>query len=328
MDLTSLSGVDFTVVDAIVGMEKAKSDEGGGQPVRMNAVVAGADVVAVDAVCARLMGMNPDDFEFLALAQAKGLGTGRLAEIRVVGQPVEEVARRFEKWPADWGEYGHYGMGNRIWLLKGPVVKGEMDGAVADPAAVYPTPGEDGWSAPVYFHDDRIDLDRYFGDPVNCAAYAYAEFDAPASQEAELWVGSDEGLRVWVNGEEAYRFEGTRKNRLPNDRVPVSIRKGRNTCLVEVRQTRGRYEFSLKICEPENDPRYDGNAVMGLYYYVPQKKAVSQQEIAAVDESGGGEWYEEVRVDVRATDQADRRRQRGADRGTEMREEAVGARSE
>ena len=268
---------------------------------RMNAVVAGADVVAVDAVCARLIGMNPDDFEFLALAQAKELGTSKLAEIRVVGQPVEEVARRFEKWPEAWG-YGHYGMGNRIWMLKGPIAKAELDGAAPDPATVYPTPGVEDWSAPVYFHDDKIDLDQYFGDPANCAAYAYAEFDAPASQEAELWVGSDEGLRVWINGKEAYQFKGTRQHHLPNGRVPVAIRKGRNTCLVEALQTRGRYEFSLKICEPEEDSRYDGNAVMGLYYYVPQKKAVGQQEMAAVDESSGGEWYEELRVDVTQPD--------------------------
>jgi uncharacterized protein (DUF362 family) len=302
VDLTSLSGVDFCVVDAIVAMERAKTDEDGGRPVRMNTIVAGADVVAVDAVCARLMGMNPDDIEHVTLGHAKGLGIGRLSDIRVVGQRIGEVARRFEKFPADWGssgEYAHYGQGNRIWLLKGPIPLKDREKACPDPNKLYPTPDQDGWCAPVYFHDDRIDLDRYYSDPTNCVAYAYAEFDAPETEEAHLWVGSDEGMQVWINGKRVYRFEGARRHRLPNERVPIPIRKGRNTCLVEATQTRGRYDFSLKVCEPETDPRYDGNTVFGLKYYVP-KTAVSQtKELAAVDERPRrGEWYEEHYVDL------------------------------
>ena len=302
VDLTSLSGVDFCVVDAVVAMERAKTDEDGGRPVRMNTIVAGADVVAVDAVCARLMGMNPDDIEYVTLGHAKGLGVGRLSDIRVVGQRIDEVARRFEKSPADWGssgEYAHYGQGNRIWLLKGPIPSKEKNKASPDPTELYPTPGRDDWSAPVYFHGDRIDLDRYYNDPTSCVVYAYAEFDAPKTEEAHLWVGSDEGMQVWINGKSVYRFEGARRHRLPNERVPIPIRKGRNTCLVEATQTRGRYDFSLKVCEPETDSRYDGNTVFGLKYYVPKTAASRTKELAAVDERPrSSEWYEEHTVDV------------------------------
>ena len=302
VDLTSLSGVDFTVVDAIIAMERGKSDDHGGRARRMNTIVAGADVVAVDAVSARLMGLNPYDIEYITLAHDKGLGVGRLSEIRVVGQGIEEVAQRFEKYPAEWDEQGHYGKGNRIWLLKGPIPLKGRGGVtpplLPDPAGLYPTPGQDGWSDPVYFHDDRIDVDRYYGDPVDCVAYAYAEFNAPSTQEAELWVGSDEGMQVWINGKNVYRFEGVRRHRLPNERVPISIRKGRNACLVEVAQTSGGYDFSLKVCEPEEDPRYDGSTVFGLTYYVPKTATSGVKELAALDERQRGEWYEEHSLDV------------------------------
>ena len=128
VDLTSPSGVDFVVVDVIVAMERAKTDEDGGRPVRMNTIIAGADIVAADAVCARLMGLNPDDIEYITLAHTKGLGIGRLSDIRIVGQRIEEVTRRFEKYPADWGstgEYGHYGQGNRIWAEEADSVEGQ-----------------------------------------------------------------------------------------------------------------------------------------------------------------------------------------------------------
>lgn len=300
-DLTAVAGVDFALVDAIICMEKARIEDDGGHPVRLNALVAGADLVAVDAVSARLMGMNPADMEFLTLAHRRGIGVGRLDEIRLVGQSLDEVGRRFEKYPHDWGESGHYGQGARLWLLKGPIPReDEESGLVVDPEASRPTPGQDGWTPPVYFHDDKIDLDQYFDDPANCSAYAYTEFESPITQDVHLWVGSDEGLQVWLNGELVYRFEGTRRHNLPTERVPVAIQQGRNTCLVRASQRRGRYDFSFKICEPEPDPRYDGNAVFGLRYLVPAPPpgVVVQEQLSSLAEGQRGQWWAEHSIDI------------------------------
>ena len=302
VDLAGMADVDYVVVDAIVGMEKARITFDGGKAVRLNTVVAGADIVSVDAVCARLMGMNHDDMEFLTLSQRRGMGVAKLADIRLVGLPLERAIRRFEKYPADWGqngEYGHYGQGNKTWLLKGPFAFGDLEAQALDPTQLPPPmAGEDGWSEPVYFYDDKIDLDRLFDDPVNSVTYAYAEIDAPRDQEAELWVGSDEGMRVWIDGELVYQFVGRRKHRLPNDRVPIRIRAGRSTCLVEATQKRGRYDFSLKICEPEEDPRYDGNTILGLAYSVPRKPTSQERELLVLASRERAQWYEDNTVDV------------------------------
>ena len=59
VDLNLLAGVDFSVVDAIIGMEKDKSF---GNPIRMNTIVAGRDVVAVDP--ASLRGASGGAFRF------------------------------------------------------------------------------------------------------------------------------------------------------------------------------------------------------------------------------------------------------------------------
>lgn len=275
VDLTSLSDVDFTVVDAIVGMERYKTDKWeDGKPVRMNTIIASSDVVAADAVSARLIGFNPDDIEYLTLAAYKGLGQCDLESIKVNGNPVEQVIRRFEKCPTDWGkwgEQGHYGQGCRTWILKGPFQIGEMEAvSLVDPKTVQPVPDQDGWSKPVYFHDDRIDLDIYYGDPVHCIVYAYTEFTGPTSQAAELWVGSGEDMKVWINGAEVYAYKGVRRHRLPNDREEVRVVEGTNTLLVQVKQTRGGFDFSVNLCEPESDQRYDGNRVFGLKFLVPE----------------------------------------------------------
>jgi len=289
VDLFTTAEVDFAVVDAIMCMERAKTDEFDGVPVRMNSIIASADVVAADAISAQLIGLNPLDFEYMTLAAYRGLGQCDLDQIKVKGSTVEQVARRFEKSVANrgqGGEMGHYGQGCRTWLLKGPFARAQEEEGkefieVANPQAL---PGQNGWSPAVYFHDDRIDLDKYYDDPFDCVVYAYAEFDAARAQEAELWVGSDEGLKVWINGESVYEHAGRRRHRLPNDRVSIGVREGRNKVMVRADQSRSRFDFSLNICEEESDPRYDGNRVLGLKFTVPAGVAPAAGKPAAQEQ--------------------------------------------
>ena len=281
-DLVAAAEPDFALVDAIMCMERAKTDKFGGHQVRMNAILASADVVAADAISAQLIGINPFDIEYLTLAAHRGLGQCDLDRIKVKGSSLEQLATRFEKTPGDWGR-GHYGQGNRTWMLKGPFERKQGEEGkefidVDDPQAL---PGQNGWSPVVYFHDNQIDLDKYYNDPFDCVVYAYAEFEAAKEQTAEMWVGSDEGLKIWINGEKAYEHEGRRRHQLPNDKEMVQIRAGKNTLLVRADQGRSRYDFSLNICEPEEDPRYNGVRVWGLKFTVP----VSDSPVAA----GGGE---------------------------------------
>jgi uncharacterized protein (DUF362 family) len=57
-------------------------------------ILAGADQVAVDAVAARLMGMDPLSIKFIRLAHDLGLGCGDPREITIVG----DVAAASENW--------------------------------------------------------------------------------------------------------------------------------------------------------------------------------------------------------------------------------------
>ena len=272
-DLVTAAGIDFALVDAIMCMERAKTDKFDGRPVRMNAIIASADVVAADAISSWLIGLNPFDIEYLTLATHRGVGQCDPAKIDVEGSSVEDLVVRFEKTPGAGrgGEMGHYGQGCRTWVLKGPFDRSQQteDEEFIDVENPQALPGQNDWSQAVYFHDDKIDLDKYYDDPFDCAVYAYAEFDALQGQKAELWVGSDEGMKVWINGEIVYEHVGRRRHRLPNDRPMVRVREGRNSVLVRADQGRSRYDFSLNICEVEKDPRYDGDRVWGLQFTLP-----------------------------------------------------------
>jgi len=55
-------------------------------PVAKNILLASDDCVAIDAVCAKLMGFEPMDHKFIRLAHELGLGIGRIGEIEMIGE--------------------------------------------------------------------------------------------------------------------------------------------------------------------------------------------------------------------------------------------------
>ena len=61
-----------------------------------NVVLAGTDQVAIDAVAASMMGFDPMSIGFIRMAHEEGLGTGRIEEIDIVGEDIEEVNWNFK----------------------------------------------------------------------------------------------------------------------------------------------------------------------------------------------------------------------------------------
>ena len=273
VDLSQIACIDYAVVDAIACLEREKTARRSGDVitnlVRMNTIVTGADPVAVDHVCTRLMGMNPDDIEHITLAERVGLGTNNSELIEIVGADIETAKQRFKKSPS---EEGRYGQSNRIWLIKGPYsidgISNPIDHAfIDDEAAQAPTAGIEGWSDPLYFIEDHINMEDFFNTTDDVMGYAFSFFDAPKDQTAELWIGCDEALKVYLNGQVVYSFDGVQAfNGYFTDRISVQIKSGENRLLVKTLQKYSDYTFTLNICESETDPEYDGNRVWGLKF--------------------------------------------------------------
>jgi uncharacterized protein (DUF362 family) len=93
IDLLSAVKPRLAVVDAIVCQEGVGPVFG--KPVEMNLVLAGKDLVAVDAVCAELIGYQPREVLLTVNAAARGLGVMDLDRIAIKGERLENVKRRF-----------------------------------------------------------------------------------------------------------------------------------------------------------------------------------------------------------------------------------------
>jgi len=95
VDIVRMRPPDLVVVDGLTGTEGNGPLHG--TPVRMDLVLAGRNVLAVDSVAAAVMGFDPKSINHLAIAEANGVGTNDLARITVVGSPIDQVRREFVK---------------------------------------------------------------------------------------------------------------------------------------------------------------------------------------------------------------------------------------
>ncbi|HEY6555059.1 MAG TPA: hypothetical protein VI669_17010, partial [Vicinamibacteria bacterium] len=75
---------------------------------------------------------------------------------------------------------------------------------------------------------DTIDSADLGGQKEYSVAYAWAEIDMPEKANALLGIGSDDGLKVWVNGKLAHESWVGRAAQVDDDVVPVELVKGRN----------------------------------------------------------------------------------------------------
>jgi len=89
----------FAVVDGLIGQEGLGPLLG--LPVAMGLVLAGRDLVAVDAIAGQVMGFAPAEVPITVAAAARGLGIMDVSEIEVVGEPVVAVQRRFVRAEED-----------------------------------------------------------------------------------------------------------------------------------------------------------------------------------------------------------------------------------
>lgn len=98
VDLASIfkDKVKLNVIDGLVG---AETDEVHGTPVKMNLIIAGSDMVAVDTVSAAIMGIDPRKVKYLQLAAKRGMGVSDLNKIDILGEKIDNVKRKFKLPP-------------------------------------------------------------------------------------------------------------------------------------------------------------------------------------------------------------------------------------
>ena len=146
----------------------------------------------------------------------------------------------------------------RLWLVAGPFEGGlETDclNGQGGEAGIRPTDGlelkrADGTS--VKWHSqkswgDVVAFDDLTGPKKGAVAYAFTKVSRSKAGKALLLVGSEDGIRVWLNGKPVLASDGLRSLTPDEDQVEVEMNAGENALLVKVSAARS---FSARVVEP------------------------------------------------------------------------------
>jgi hypothetical protein len=101
---------------------------------------------------------------------------------------------------------------------------------------------------------DFIDLAQLSKFNTNVVFYTYCEVVFGEDKELSLAAGSDDGIKVWINGAEVmnvHKYRGAKKD---EDIVHVKVKKGRNKILVKTDTDIGGFGFYLRFLDVKGNP--------------------------------------------------------------------------
>ena len=97
--------------------------------------------------------------------------------------------------------------------------------------------------------EDKIHLSQSLNPKDMVVAYAFTQILSPKDQKVILSVGSNDGLRVFLNGEEVHESHPLygRWLQSDNDYVPVDLKKGTNNLLLKIDQGVGDFGYVARF---------------------------------------------------------------------------------
>jgi hypothetical protein len=93
-----------------------------------------------------------------------------------------------------------------------------------------------------------VDLTQVYDDWF-VVAYAWAQINMAEETHGVLGIGSDDSVKVWLNGKLVHKNLVTRGVIADNDRVPVTFKKGKNQLVLKILNTGGPWGFACRLLE-------------------------------------------------------------------------------
>jgi tetratricopeptide (TPR) repeat protein len=106
------------------------------------------------------------------------------------------------------------------------------------------------WRSEVTDVSGYLDLAACFDGREHISAYALAYVYSKTEQEVALLTGSDDGVRLWVNGQLIHHNPAVRFAVPDQDHIPAKLRRGWNTVLAKVVNDIGGHGLFLRLSAP------------------------------------------------------------------------------
>lgn len=134
------------------------------------------------------------------------------------------------------------------WRTSGPYLPGAEGPGSLFARAFPPEPSAPADAAPAEYTDapELVDGQVHESTPQVAAMYFRREIAAPTARRMELSLGSDDAIKVWVNGAEVLAKNVARGAQPDQERVTVDLAAGENDLLVKIVNTGGRSGIYFK----------------------------------------------------------------------------------
>jgi hypothetical protein len=145
------------------------------------------------------------------------------------------------------------------WLVCGPFSQpgAETLSAIFNLALGPEKPGEKVQWKPTP-HENGVNLGALFPGKENCAAYLKTQITAPADCDGFLLLGSDDGVKAWLNQVVVHTNDVNRGDVPDQDVVSVHLTKGANELMLKITQGGAGWSAHARIVGR------DGRAIPGL----------------------------------------------------------------
>jgi predicted esterase len=137
-------------------------------------------------------------------------------------------------------------------------VRDDVGAAAADPKAGDDAPGARKKKWRLWLgRGAKVSFKSVCAPKRKSAAYVFARVVVPSARDARLLVGSDDGVRVWLNGALVRERMVTRRHVHDTELVPVRLESGVNRVLLKVDQTSGGWAGSARFVDARGIPMPD-----------------------------------------------------------------------
>ncbi|MCY2950898.1 MAG: HEAT repeat domain-containing protein [Planctomycetota bacterium] len=194
-------------------------------------LAAEAQTAAV-TIAAAIAGSNSD--EVVAVMRKVAVG----AKDQNIAQQAREVMRKIN------GSEGFI----TDWMASGPYEQaGKSERELFD-IAFPPEKGEGKWKLMKKSGGPEMDFSSSDMAGDNRCAYLRTSVWSPKAQDVQLEVGSDDGIKVWMNGKVVHANNTNRGSALGQDAVKVTLNEGWNVLLLKVTNGGGGWGANARLC--------------------------------------------------------------------------------
>ncbi len=198
-------------------------------------VQAGSTLVGIAA------GVPAKDKKEAKEALRKLIGSAKDKGVKSSAQKTLAAIEKYEDYIVDWEVSGPYTEEGKDGTALFDVVFDPEKPDAKDVKWKKAEPITDGW---------LVDLTKVVGGE-NRVAYLRTTVESPEEREVLLELGSDDGVKVWLNGEQIHALNKGRGVVPGEDKVKTKLKAGKNLLLLKVNQGGGGWGACARFRKPD-----------------------------------------------------------------------------